>query len=159
MKTITTAFLIIILSSAGRIIGQNTTPVQKTPVEIAPKPRQVIAKSETRPIKEEKEDIIAAKVDEMPEFKGGIDQFYALLKQPLYRLIREGRKLDKSMSLNYIIRKDGSMDDAKIVDKKGRLVTAAPELIKDMPYWRPGYVDGKAVSSRMFVPLELILTE
>lgn len=159
MKSIATIFLMVILFSGGRIIGQNTAPEHKAPVGIAPKPKQVIAKSETRIIRDEEADQIAAKVDEMAEFKGEIDQFYILVKDNIHRLTKEGRKLDKSMSLNYIIRKDGRMDDAKIVDKKGRLVTASPELIKNIPYWKPAYVSGKPVSSEMTIPLELILTE
>ncbi|HRN35173.1 MAG TPA: hypothetical protein PLQ53_13350 [Saprospiraceae bacterium] len=130
--------------------GGKAKPIKAREVKKAEKAAEVKAAEDVR-------DEIYDEVDEMPVYKIGNKAFYSLMRQNFEALEREGVYVDKTMTLNFVVGKDGTVRDMVVLDNKGEKVTESKTLRQNMPYWGPGRKQEKAVSTRMHVPIEFIL--
>lgn len=106
---------------------------------------------------EEPRDEIYDEVDELPVYKIGNKAFYSLMRQNFEALEREGVFVDNTMSLEFVVGRDGTVRNMVVLDKKGEKVTDSKTLGQNMPYWGPGRKGEKAVSTKMHIPLQFIL--
>ena len=99
-------------------------------------------------------------VDQQPEFPGGA----ASLMQYLARTIRYPKEAhDDSIQgrvlVTFIIGKDGSINDAEVVQPVHPLLDAeALRAIREMPKWEPGYQNGEPVKVKYTVPINFRLS-
>lgn len=95
----------------------------------------------------------------MASFKGGMDAWYNYLKSNL-KYPRQEQKLgiEGTVIVRFVINTDGSIQDAEIVRSASEgLDQAALAVIKNSPNWNPGKNGGRAVRSRMTIPIKFKL--
>ncbi|MFC5192547.1 energy transducer TonB [Algoriphagus aquatilis] len=95
----------------------------------------------------------------MASFKGGMEAWYTYLKDNL-KYPRQEQKLgiEGTVILRFVINTDGSIQDVEIVRSASEgLDQAALNVIKNSPNWNPGKNGGRAVRSRMTIPIKFKL--
>ncbi|RZJ67053.1 MAG: hypothetical protein EOO50_07255 [Flavobacterium sp.] len=101
------------------------------------------------------EDLIynSAGIDQKPEFPGGMDAFYRYLASNLKVVDNNaGGKILAS----FIVEKDGSLGDIKIVRDIGAGSAAETiRVLKESPKWNPGKMNGKEVRCAFMLPITI----
>lgn len=94
-------------------------------------------------------------VDELAEFPGGVDAMMDFLSKNIkYPKEAEKRKVEGRVIVNFIVNKDGSFSDIKIVRGTYPLLDAeAVRVILKMPNWEPAKIKGELVRARYTVPI------
>lgn len=96
-------------------------------------------------------------VEQMPEFKGGVDNLMAYLKKNIkYPDYEKKNKIQGTVYVQFVIDKKGKVTKPKIL----RTVTNAKNfdeevlrVVKQMPDWIPGKQDGKNVNVELVLPV------
>lgn len=95
-------------------------------------------------------------VEHMPEFNGNIGEY--LSKAIKYPTIAIEHEIQGKVYCEFVVNKDGSIVDVKIVKGIDRsLDEEAMRVIKSMPSWKPGKVNGKPVRVRYTLPVNFKL--
>jgi protein TonB len=100
------------------------------------------------------------KVDEMPVPPGGMDGWIKHLTENLkYPQAARDAKIEGMVVLTFIVKEDGSVSDVEILrgigsgcDEEGKRV------VEISPKWTPGKIEGKAVNTRMRLPINFKLS-
>lgn len=99
------------------------------------------------------------KVDEMPEYSGGLTAMQEFIKENLkYPTDAQDQKIEGRVVAQFIVGADGDIREASIV--KGISPSCDAEvirIIKAMPKWKPGKQDGKNVSVYFNLPVHFKL--
>ncbi len=106
--------------------------------------------------------VVAASLDKMPEFPGGIGKFLSYVgdnfREPDFR----NSDVDASKSIrvivSFVIEKDGSMTDIKVLRDPGyKLGEEAIRVLKSQTTkWKAGIKNGKAVRTLYTLPITII---
>lgn len=98
-------------------------------------------------------------VEEMPEFPGGeaaLRNFIARTVQ--YPAIAQEKGLQGRVYVQFVVTKDGSVADAKIVRGVDPVLDQeAMRVVNSLPRWIPGKQGGKAVAVSYTVPISFVL--
>ncbi len=90
-----------------------------------------------------------------PEFPGGVAEMYKWLSENIKHPDNVGEAIIKGkIIVSFVIDKDGSVCDAKII--RGLYPPFDQEIIrviKSMPKWRPGLLDGRPVKVEYTLPI------
>jgi protein TonB len=109
------------------------------------------------PVEEETFDLAA--VQEQPEFPGGMEEMYKFLsKLQKYPDMEADAGIQGKVYVEFVVEKDGRITETKV--KKGvsdGLDKEALRLVKAMPAWNPGKMNGKAVKVRFVLPVKFTL--
>lgn len=101
------------------------------------------------------DDPIIEKPDKMPEFPGGMAECMKFLSKNMkYPKEAQDNGIQGKVVLQFVINCDGSITNIEIV--KGvchPLDKEAIRIIKKMPKWKPGTVNGKPVRVRYTIPI------
>jgi hypothetical protein len=93
-------------------------------------------------------------VEDMPNYKGGMDSYFALL----YTYIEfEKRKetLSGKVNVQFKVKTDGGVSDVQALERLDeREAKVAVSIVSKMKNWTPGKQRGKKVSTTMIVPVE-----
>ncbi len=100
------------------------------------------------------------KVDEMPVPPGGMDGWIKHMTENLkYPQAARDAKIEGMVVLTFIVKEDGSVSDVEILrgigagcDEEGKRV------VEISPKWTPGKIAGKAVNTRMTLPINFKLS-
>lgn len=94
-----------------------------------------------------------------PEFKGGMDAFYKYLSEEIkYPRKEQQRNIDGRVYLTFVIEKDGSLTDIKILKGVSEgLDQEAIRVLKAAPAWNPGKQRGQPVRVKMTIPINFQL--
>ena len=94
-------------------------------------------------------------VEEMPEFPGGMQQcMYFLSTNIKYPEEAIQKNIEGRVIVQMVIKKDGSIADAKVVRHVDPLLDAeALRVVNLMPKWKPGKVKGEAVNVKYTLPV------
>ena len=109
-----------------------------------------------------KQDVIYEIVDEPAEFPGGMDAMRDYLKKNMMVPgIAKENGIQGKCYLRFVVNTDGSISDVRVL----RGVTDCPEcdkeatrVVKNMPRWKPGRMNGKDVKMYFILPLAFKLT-
>lgn len=142
------------IDAMARIMNRQATvpvPVQQTEVVPAPETAPVEIAAPLPP----EDDKVYQVVEVMPEFPGGETELLKYMaKNVKYPAESVKNKEEGRVSLSFIINKDGSLSDIKVVKSLTPLLDAeAIRVVKDMPNWTPGKVKGKVVRVAYTVPI------
>ncbi len=103
----------------------------------------------------QEEEKIYNNVDQMPEFKGGLDaMFNFIAKNTKYPEISKANKEEGKVFVSFVVAKNGEITDVKI--KRGsskELNIEAVRVINSMPNWTPGKNKGELVNVEMIIPI------
>jgi periplasmic protein TonB len=108
------------------------------------------------------EDVVYEIVDEPAEYPGGMDAMREYLKKNLmYPAIAKENGIQGKCYLRFVVNTDGSISDVRLL----RGVTDCPEcdkeatrVVKNMPKWKPGRMNGKDVKMYFTLPIAFKLT-
>jgi TonB family protein len=105
------------------------------------------------------ENDIFEKVDVAPSFKGGDPKFDKYITHSLrYPAIARERKIQGRVVISFVVEKDGSLTDVKL--KEGvhpSINEEALRIIKAMPLWNPGTIEGNPVRVQYSIPIKFAL--
>ena len=98
-------------------------------------------------------------VEKMPEFPGGPQELFGFLAKTIkYPAEAEKAGTQGRVIATFVVRKDGSISDARVVKSVDPLLDAeALRVINAMPAWIPGTHNGKAVNVKYTVPISFRL--
>lgn len=93
------------------------------------------------------------------QFIGGMDSWYRYLRKNLsYPKQAQRIGVGGTVLVRFVINTDGSVQDVEVVRSVDpSLDKAAVDVILDSPIWKPGLHHGKAVRSRMTIPIKFKL--
>jgi len=98
-------------------------------------------------------------VQNMPEFPGGEEAFYAFVQKNLqYPPLAKAAEVEGRVFVEFVVNKDGSISDVQAV--KGPqygLREEAERVIKKLPPYKPGLQNGKAVKVKLTLPIQFEL--
>lgn len=99
-------------------------------------------------------------VDKRPEYPGGFEVMYQFIAAHLgYPEEARENALEGKVYISFVVEKDGSLTDIKITkDIGGGCGEAAVAVVKMMPKWKPGEVEGKPVRVQFTIPIFFRLT-
>lgn len=94
-------------------------------------------------------------VERLPEFPGGMVEFMKWLTKNLkYPALAQQQKIQGKVLVAFIINKDGTITDAKVVSSAGpELDREALRVIRIMPKWTPGEDHGKPCRTYFRIPI------
>ena len=99
------------------------------------------------------------KVEQKAEFTGGMMKQIEFMMQNLkYPKEAEKDGASGTVRVYFIVEKDGTLTDVKVPDSVHKALDAeAIRLVKAMPKWTPAQLKGKAVRSKMVLPVQFRL--
>lgn len=112
---------------------------------------------------EDEDEKIHHAVEEMPHPVDGFDAFYQnLYERVIYPEPERNRGIEGKVFLQFVVEKDGSITQVKIVEGTRELNTrglnrAALQGFDPNIKWRPGYQNGEPVRVRFTIPIEFTL--
>ena len=119
--------------------------------------QQIDAPPPPPPVEEEIFDLAA--VQEQPEFPGGMEKMYEFMQRTQkYPDMEYEAGIQGKVYVEFVVEKDGRVTDVKL--KKGvsdGLDKEAMRLVKAMPPWNPGKMNGKSVKCRFVLPVKFTL--
>jgi protein TonB len=113
-------------------------------------------------IEEEVEDIPVFITEEMPKFQGGdLNDFRNWVQKDLtYPRIAAENNIQGTVTLKFVIEKDGSLTNIEEIASPDRSLTeAAVERLKKSPKWTPGKQRNKPVRVAYVLPVVFILQQ
>lgn len=142
------------IDAMARIMNRQATepvPTQKTVVVPAPETLSIEVSTLLPP----DDDKVYQVVDVMPEFPGGQTELLKYLARSVKYPEESVKNKEKGrVQLTFIINKDGSISDVKVVKEVTPALDAeAIRVVQAMPTWTPGKVKGKIVRVAYTVPI------
>ncbi|RKR11029.1 outer membrane transport energization protein TonB [Flavobacterium sp. 90] len=100
--------------------------------------------------------VIAAALDKLPEFPGGINKFYTFVGNNFNRPELDAEKTLK-VYVSFVIERDGSMTDIEVKRDPGYgMGREAIRVLKSLKTkWSPGMLNGKAVRTAYNLPITI----
>ena len=94
-------------------------------------------------------------VQEQPEFPGGMEKMYAFIGSSMkYPEAEYDAGIQGKVYVQFTVSKDGSIRDTKVLRSVSEgLDREALRLVKSMPRWVPGSLDGRPVNCRFNLPI------
>ena len=124
--------------------GKNSILAQELPVPTVQKDSEI-----------EKDFYENIEVDVKPNFPGGMKEFYNFLGKN-YR-VPESKKLNGKVMVEFIVEKDGSLSNFKILRDLGKDTgKEAIRVLKKSPKWIPGQDKGKDVRVKYLIPISIV---
>lgn len=98
-------------------------------------------------------------VDNMPEFPGGLQQFYAYIAKNIrYPPGARASKTQGRVIISMIIERDGAVAEVKVIKSASRELDAeAVRVVSSSPKWNPGIQNGAAVRVQFAIPISFSL--
>ena len=98
-------------------------------------------------------------VEEMPEFPGGDEALFKYLAQSIkYPKGTADAKIQGRVYITFVISKEGKTEQVKVMRGIGTSFDQeAIRVIEEMPNWKPGTQNGKAVNVQYSLPINFKL--
>ena len=101
---------------------------------------------------EDDPEVVFVTAEENPEFKGDI--FAYLSKSLKYPIIPQENGVQGKVICQFVVNRDGSITDIEVVRGVDKYLDAeAIRVIKTMPAWKPGKMNGKPVRVKFTLPV------
>ena len=95
-------------------------------------------------------------VEQVPEFKGGMDALMKYLSSNInYPKEAKDKNIQGKSLIRFVVEKDGSITDVEVARSSGNdlLDQESLRVVKSMPKWNPGKQSGRAVRTRFVLPV------
>ena len=107
----------------------------------------------------DKNTIVKAEGLTLPEYVGGNEALRKYMKDNLhYPSYAIRNKIEGRAVISFVVRKDGKL--CNIYNAKTDIPCfdhEALRVVRNMPYWKPGYLNGKAVNVQYTLPVSFVL--
>ncbi|MBR3455561.1 MAG: energy transducer TonB [Bacteroidaceae bacterium] len=111
---------------------------------------------EPKAVEDEKEDNeVYQVVDQMPEFPGGMEALEAFIKENIhYPDSAKNNNMQGRVIVSFVVNKDGSIADPVVIRSADHIFDdEAITVIRSMPKWIPGKMNGETVRVQFTVPV------
>ena len=96
-------------------------------------------------------------VEQNPEFPGGEDALIQWLgTHVIYPEQAKVEKLEGKVYVTFVVERDGSISDVRVLSPKEKMAPLNDEavrVVRSMPKWKPGKVQGKKVRVQFNLPI------
>ncbi len=157
------ALYIVPVAAIAALAFTTVEPVNATESETLPKGSEIVANNEKETVEKIAEAIPMADDDKVyqvcekaPEFPGGQEAMAQYLSTNIkYPAEAEAAGKEGKAFVQFVVRKDGSINDVKLVRSTGdaSLDAEALRVINSMPKWNPGVQGGKPVNVQFMIPI------
>ena len=98
-------------------------------------------------------------LEQLPEFPGGIVEFMKWLTRNLhYPPLARQQKIEGKVVVSFIVNTDGSIASPKVQKSVNPMLDAeALRVIKMMPRWKPGLMNGKPCRTMFAIPVNFVI--
>ncbi|OYU95253.1 MAG: hypothetical protein CFE21_13200 [Bacteroidetes bacterium B1(2017)] len=102
---------------------------------------------------------VLTQASEMPEYIGGYEKMYAYIQANLkYPELALENKIEGNSYVSFIVLSNGDLTDVKAIKKIGWEMDAeAVRIVKSMPKWKPGKMNGEPANVRFTIPVKFQL--
>ena len=99
------------------------------------------------------------RIDQMPQFKGGIEGLFDYIKRSLkYPKDAAKDQIGGKVKVGFVVDRDGKIKQAKVVQSVHPLLDReALRVVRSMPKWTPGIYEGKPVPVYYTIPINFNL--
>jgi len=110
-------------------------------------------------ISEVQDEKVLSKVDEMPEFKGGMEKLMTYLGENIiYPEVAKKAGTQGTVYVSFVVDKKGGIKDVEIVKSANTLLDEeSKRVISSMPKWTPGKHKGELVEVQLTLPIKFQL--
>lgn len=138
--------LVITCISSVLCYGQNSTPPLIKPVETQ---SEII----------DKDAFVIVETD--PEFPGGMEKLMRFISDNFkYPQIDQDNRIEGRIYVSFIVEKDGSVSTVGIMSSVSATLDAeAIRVVKLLPKWKPGTLNGKPIRVNFNLPILVKLKE
>ena len=157
------ALYIVPVAAIAALAFTTVEPVNATESETLPKGSEIVANNEKETVEKIAEAIPVTDDDKVyqvcekaPEFPGGQEAMAQYLSTNIkYPAEAEAAGKEGKAFVQFVVRKDGSINDVKLVRSTGdaSLDAEALRVINSMPKWNPGVQGGKPVNVQFMIPI------
>lgn len=157
------ALYIVPVAAIAALAFTTVEPVNATESETLPKGSEIVANNEKETVEKIAEAIPVTDDDKVyqvcekaPEFPGGQEAMAQYLSINIkYPAEAEAAGKEGKAFVQFVVRKDGSINDVKLVRSTGdaSLDAEALRVINSMPKWNPGVQGGKPVNVQFMIPI------
>lgn len=107
----------------------------------------------------DKDSLEEKTLEQLPEFPGGIVEFMKWLTRNLrYPPLARQQKIEGKVVVSFIINTDGSIASPKVQKSANPMLDAeALRVIKMMPKWKPGIMNGKPCRTMFAIPVNFVI--
>jgi len=122
----------------------------------------VVEEANSNSINNQPSDVdVVTIVEEMPQFKGGMNQLLLYLKENIqYPKAALKMGILGTVYVNFTVAKDGSLENINVIKEVDPLLDKeAVRVVKSMPNWIPGKQKGKAVKVSYNLPVSFKLAD
>ncbi len=151
------------IESIARSISEQPTIVKKDAVKVLRQTQPQKPKKKRTPVKTQKkvgtvkdnDDKVYSVSSVMPQYEGGITALMNFLATNMkYPVEAQKKKLEGRVIVSFVVEKDGSLSDFKVVRSIDPLLDAeALRVAKLQKKWKPGYEKGKPVRVQYTLPI------
>lgn len=143
------------------MIAFASTPVNAMSAENPAKTIALASDQDADETKKANEDKIFTDAEVAPEFPGGMNEMYAFINKNLrYPEECAERNIQGRVTIQFVVEKDGSVGDIKIVrGKDPQLDGEAVRIIRKFPKFKPGTMNGEPVRVWYTFPINFKLQE
>ena len=105
-------------------------------------------------------DSVYTKVDEPPEYPGGMVELMTYLSKNIkYPKEAKRKGAEGTVFISFIVEKNGTISDAKVIRGFDQSCEAeALRVVKAMPEWKPGKDKGKTVKVKFVLPVKFVIS-
>ena len=155
------ALYIVPVAAIAALAFTTVEPVNATESETLPKGSEIVANNEKETVEKIAEAIPVTDDDKVyqvcekaPEFPGGGSAMVKFLAENIKYSAEAAGKEGKAF-VQFVVRKDGSINDVKLIRSTGdaSLDAEALRVINSMPKWNPGVQGGKPVNVQFMIPI------
>ncbi|MES2375779.1 MAG: energy transducer TonB [Bacteroidota bacterium] len=98
--------------------------------------------------------------DTMPEYKGGMDEFYERLSRIHYTFLDRMYGCQGSVTLMMVVEKDGTLSNLKVVNGlSAKQDEEILRVVRKLNKWKPGTANGQPVRMLCTVPINFKIRE
>ncbi|MDX9920790.1 MAG: TonB family protein [Paludibacter sp.] len=127
----------------------NNIITEETPIEPL---KEIMNRPVGNAGQEDDPEVVFITAEDNPEFKG--DVFAYLSKSLKYPIIPQENGVQGKVICQFVVNRDGSITDIEVVRGVDKYLDAeAVRVIKTMPAWKPGKMNGKPVRVKFTLPV------
>lgn len=147
------------LAAPPRVIAPVIKPVENNvdvdPVEVVPTDEPITYEPVVTEPEVIDEDIIHVRAEIQPSFPGGPDAMMKFLKENLkFPSICAENGIQGRVVVSFVVNKNGSIEQVEVLSGvHERLDAEAVRVVKLMPTWSPGQMQGHAVRTKFILPV------
>ena len=153
-EIIVSPVVIVVVDDSVNVEPLTIAPTEGGPDLYQPVFRPAVVEEKEEPIIE---DIFS--LDVMPEFPGGNSSLLKWIAENVkYPTVAIENGIDGLVSCSFVVNVDGTITDVKILRSRDALLDKeAVRVIKQMPNWKPGVMQGRNMRVRYSVPVRFKL--